>query len=190
MFLILFAASLPGALPARGSPAATAADGAIPMVKKGARTFYVHGDIGGLGSVELLVDTGAGYMTINQVALKRLRRTGNAKYVKDLTGIMADGSRRVVPIYRLTSITLGGRCTLHDVDAAVFPQRTRLILGLSALEKAAPFTFSTDPPELTLSNCIAPGTAAAGPHPGAGEVSSGAGFQGPGLKASMVADTR
>jgi hypothetical protein len=35
----------------------------------------------------------------------------------------------------------------------VFPARTRQILGLSALNKAAPFTFSVDPPSLVLSNC-------------------------------------
>jgi hypothetical protein len=28
-----------------------------------------------------------------------------------------------------------------------------MLLGLSALEKAAPFVFSTNPPRLSLSNC-------------------------------------
>jgi hypothetical protein len=39
------------------------------------------------------------------------------------------------------------------VEAAVFPGKTRQILGLSALKKAAPFIFSMDPPNLVLSNC-------------------------------------
>ena len=67
---------------------------------------------------------------------------------------MADGSRRIIPIYRVAKLTLGDDCVLRDVEAAVFPQRTRLILGLSALEKTAPFIFSTNPPVLELSNCV------------------------------------
>lgn len=127
----------------------------VPMVRKGAATFYVQGDIGGYGNVEMLVDTGAGYTTINQATLQVLQKNGNAEYVKELTGIMADGSRLTVPVYRIKTLTLGASCTLHDVDAAVFPKRTRMLLGLTALEKAAPFVFSTNPPSLVLSNCTA-----------------------------------
>lgn len=125
----------------------------IPMVRKGAATFYIKGNIGGYGSAQMLVDTGAGYTTINQATLAILQKHGNAEYVKQLTGIMADGSRLTVPVYRLKSLTLG-TCTLHGVDAAVFPKRTRMLLGLTALEKGAPFVFSTDPPSLVLSHCM------------------------------------
>lgn len=125
----------------------------IPMIHRGASTYYVGGTITGYGNVEFLVDTGSGYMTINEDTLAVLQRSGDAVYVKDLTGVMADGSRRTVPVYRIKAVTLGGNCVLHNVDAAVFPQRTRLLLGLSALEKAAPFVFSTNPPKLLLSHC-------------------------------------
>jgi len=127
----------------------------VPMVRKGAATFYVHGDIGGYGNVEMMVDTGAGYTTINQATLAVLQKNGNAEYVKELTGILADGSRLTVPVYRIKTLTLGNSCTLHNVEAAVFPKRTRMLLGLTALEKAAPFVFSTNPPSLLLSNCTA-----------------------------------
>ena len=63
-------------------------------------------------------------------------------------------SRRTIPVYRLSKLTLGNDCTLRNVEAAVLPQKTRLILGLSALEKTAPFVFSVDPPSLALSNCV------------------------------------
>ncbi|HQU15200.1 MAG: hypothetical protein B7Z66_05720 [Chromatiales bacterium 21-64-14] len=125
----------------------------IPMIHRGASTYYVGGDITGYGKVEFMVDTGSGYMTINEDTLAVLQRSGDAVYVKDLTGIMADGTRRTVPVYRIKAVTLGGDCVLHNVDAAVFPQRTRLLLGLSALEKTAPFVFSTNPPKLVLSHC-------------------------------------
>jgi hypothetical protein len=60
-----------------------------------------------------------------------------------------------VQVYRLSAINIGGQCWLRDVDAAVFPGKTRQILGLSALRKTSPFMFSMEPPELSLSNCKA-----------------------------------
>jgi predicted aspartyl protease len=127
----------------------------IPMTQKHTATYYVQGSISGYGKVELMVDTGAGYTTINEETLNALLAAGQAAYVKELTGVLADGTRKILPVYRLTRLVLGGRCVLHDVEAAVLPHRTRLILGLSALEKAAPFVFSTRPPRLSLSNCAA-----------------------------------
>ena len=126
----------------------------IPMNRKGTATYYIHGSISGFGDVEFMVDTGAGYTTINEDTLVALQGAGQAEYVTRLTGMMADGSRRTIPIYRVAKLTLGDNCVLRNVEAAVFPQRTRLILGLSALERTAPFIFSTNPPVLELSNCV------------------------------------
>jgi hypothetical protein len=70
-----------------------------------------------------------------------------------LTGVMADGSQHRLPVYRIRRLVLGKDCVLSNVEAAVFPQNTRMLLGLTALEKAAPFVFSTNPPRLSLSNC-------------------------------------
>lgn len=129
----------------------------VPMESRGAGTYYVKGSIEGLGPIELMVDTGSGYMTINQDALDVLLREERATYVKKLRGVLADGSSMVVPVYALDEFTIGGDCSFQGVEAAVFPGRTRYILGLSALERAAPFTFSLDPPSLTMSNCHAAG---------------------------------
>lgn len=127
----------------------------IPMNEKGAATFYVAGNIGGYGDVEFMVDTGSGYMTINEHALATLMEQGSAHYIKDLAGIMADGTRKIIPVYRVEKVTIGGRCTFHDIEAAVFPNKTRMLLGLSALRQVAPFVFSMDPPELIVSGCLA-----------------------------------
>lgn len=128
-------------------------DQKIPMRTTKASTFYVGGYLDGYGAVDMMVDTGSSYMTINESTLKTLRENGTATYVKDLTGTMADGTRKVVPIYRISSMNIGDACVLHNVEAAVFPGDTRYILGLSALKLAAPFSFSLEPPILTLSNC-------------------------------------
>jgi len=125
----------------------------IKMQTNNYQTFYVNSSIEGAGTTSLLVDTGAGYSTITEDTLEVLRKTGNAVYVKKLEGIMADGSRRVVSVYRISGMSLGGNCRVRNIEVAVFPAGSREILGLSALGKVAPFTFSMDPPVLSLSNC-------------------------------------
>jgi predicted aspartyl protease len=126
----------------------------IPLYDKGAVTFYVSGKISGFGETEFLVDTGSSYVAINKNTIEILKQQGKAKYIKNLTGNMADGSSYKVPLYRISSIRIGNHCIIQNVDAAILPGDTRNILGLSALKKAAPFTVSLNPPRLDLSNCI------------------------------------
>ena len=125
----------------------------IPMNQKRLATYYIQANMLGSGDVEFMVDTGAGYTTINEFTLERLIQADNAVYIGELTGVMADGSQHRLPIYRIKRLVLGEDCVIDDVEAAVFPQKTRMLLGLSALEKTAPFMFSTNPPSLHLSNC-------------------------------------
>ena len=127
-------------------------DVTVPMHDKGMSTYYVNAHVADLGASEFMVDTGSGYMTINQQTLNALQERKQAQYVKELRAVLANGAELVIPIYSINELRIG-TCTLRNVEAAVFPARTRQILGLSALNKAAPFTFSVDPPELVLSNC-------------------------------------
>ena len=125
----------------------------IPMNQKRLATYYVEANMHGSGDVEFMVDTGAGYTTINEFTLERLVQANNAEYVGELTGVLADGTQHRLPVYLIKRLVLGKDCVLDNVEAAVFPQDTRMLLGLTALEKAAPFVFSTNPPSLSLSNC-------------------------------------
>jgi predicted aspartyl protease len=127
-------------------------DVTVPMHDKGRATYYVNAQIADLGASEFMVDTGSGYLTINEQTLKALLERGQAQYVKDLRAVLANGAELVIPVYAINEFRLG-TCTLRNVEAAVFPAHTRQILGLSALNKAAPFIFSVDPPKLVLSNC-------------------------------------
>lgn len=122
------------------------------MYDKGLATYYVNAQVADLGMSEFMVDTGSGYLTINEQTLTALQERKQAQYVKELRAILANGTELVIPVYAINQLRIGS-CTIRDVEAAVFPARTRQILGLSALNKAAPFTFSVDPPELVLSNC-------------------------------------
>ena len=126
----------------------------VPMREKGSATYYVTTEIHGLGAVDLMVDTGSSYTTINEETLAVLIQQQLADYVSDLEGMLADGTRLMLPIYSIQSINIGGQCSLQDIEVAVFPGNTRQILGLSTLRQASPFIFSMDPPQLVLSNCI------------------------------------
>lgn len=137
-------------------------DTRVDMRANSATTFYVQGEIAGFGPVDLMVDTGSGYMTINEEMLAALRETGGIRYVKQLRGRLANGSEMDVPVYTIEAVSIGNGCWLRNVEAAVFPGKTRAILGLNALQRAAPFIFSFEPPQLVLSNCAVATTASAG----------------------------
>lgn len=106
-----------------------------------------------MAPTEFMVDTGSSYMTINESTLAELRTVGNPRYQRDLKGVLANGAEMQVPVYKISDVLIGENCLLEEVEVAVFPGKTRQILGLSALLKTAPFTFSTEPPQLQLSNC-------------------------------------
>ncbi|MCB1755730.1 MAG: clan AA aspartic protease [Gammaproteobacteria bacterium] len=125
----------------------------IPMHSHGSHTYYIHSEIPGAGEYSMLVDTGSGYSVINEDTLAKLLEGGQAEYVSKLRGTMADGSQRIIPLYKIASITLGENCVIRDFKAAVLPGNTRQIIGITTLVQAAPFSMSFDPPSLTLSQC-------------------------------------
>ena len=126
----------------------------VPMTLKGSQTFYVAGRIADVEPTEFMVDTGSSYLTINQTTLTQLEAGGQVEYLRDLIAVLANGEELVMPVYRVPKMVIGDRCELFDIEAVVFPGDTRQILGLSALRKAAPFSFSVEPPQLRLSNCV------------------------------------
>lgn len=127
----------------------------VPMRNGGAATFYISAQAGDLKAMEFMVDTGSGYMTINEETLGALQKAQQAEFKRMLQGVLANGSEITVPVYQIKQFNIGGGCLLKDVEAAVFPGKTRQIIGLNALKQAGPFIFSFEPPNLILSNCPA-----------------------------------
>ena len=147
-------------LPAAAFAQTAASAMTVSMQRHSAGTFYVDGAIDGYGAIAFLVDTGSSYMVINQRMLEVLQKAGMATPKRELSGHMADGSRRVIPTYRLSGLRLGADCWIGDVEAAVIPGNTRPILGMEVLARLAPFTFSAEPAQLQLAGCQgAPGIA-------------------------------
>ncbi len=128
-------------------------DTKISIAEKGAVTYYVSGQVEGYSKTDFMIDTGSGYTAINETMLDTLRDQNNIEYVTTVSGIMANGKRTKLPVYRIASIDIGGKCMVKNIKAVVLPGNTRNILGLNALKKAAPFAMSMNPPELILSNC-------------------------------------
>lgn len=145
---------------ASAATAGPAAFTAVALQKHDAGTYYVDGALRGYGDLRMLVDTGSSYLVISETVLGRLMESDNARYSRELHGIMADGSARIIPVYRISALRLGQDCWVHDVEAAVFPGQTRAILGMNVLMQVAPFTFSAEPAELGV-RCTAPAAASA-----------------------------
>lgn len=125
----------------------------VPLSDKGYSTLYVQCRAGSLDQGDFMLDTGSGYVTLNESSLGKLRAAGEVSYVKNIRGRLANGEEQVVPVWRINRLVIAEKCVLHDVEAAVFPGKAREILGLSALKKMAPFTISMDPPSLLLQKC-------------------------------------
>ena len=70
----------------------------IPMREKGSATYYVTTEIHGLGAVDLMVDTGSSYTTINEETLAVLMQQQRADYVSDLEGMLADWRKQLTVI--------------------------------------------------------------------------------------------
>lgn len=125
----------------------------VPLQDTGAGTYSLSGSIGHMEPVQWLLDTGSGYPVIDYAALSRLIGSGSAHYLRNITAVMADARRRLIPIYQVERLTLGQNCTLQDVEVAVIPDVRRNIMGMRVLKQLAPFEITLDPPGIQLSHC-------------------------------------
>ncbi|MDD2769458.1 MAG: retropepsin-like aspartic protease [Methylococcus sp.] len=150
----LSAACLPIGQPLAADPAK---DIAVPLQQTELGTYYLSARLGDLNGEDFLVDTGSAYTVISEKTFSALEQKQQIKHLKDIEGIMADGSTRKVPLYIVTSLDIGGKCTVQDVIVAVIPGSARPILGMSALSKVAPFVFSLTPATLTVKDYCQPG---------------------------------
>ncbi|MGQ0656654.1 MAG: retropepsin-like aspartic protease family protein [Chromatiales bacterium] len=124
--------------------AAAEFDTVCPLQEKAAATYYVTVDFNGRAPEEFMVDTGSSYVVISESTLAVLKDAAQAVYLKQVAGVLADGSKKHARVYRISSMRVGG-CVINDVEAVALPGATRQILGLSALKKVAPFAVSVTP---------------------------------------------
>lgn len=133
----------------------------LPLTEHGMSTYYARVAVKGTDERPFMVDTGAGYTTINKAMLKELQAHDLAEFKRSITAVMANGSETVVKIYSISEMTLGSNCSFQNVEVAVLPGTSRTILGMSLLKRAAPFTFNAEPPSLSLGQCDSTGNSVA-----------------------------
>ena len=139
------------------APAAVQAadfDSKIAMSQADSGNFYVKGRFGNEESTDFLVDTGSGLVILSEPAFKRIAVMAGNKPISRKAARMADGRTKAINVYSVEQLVLGENCRIGPLEVAVIPGATRNILGLSALNKAAPFAIYTSPPTLALSGCL------------------------------------
>lgn len=157
--LLLAALLLPGltvAEPVPTSATVSTASGTpatIQLIRKRAGTYYLPVAFPGLGTVNVLLDTGSSHTVISRAYLEQMTKAHGASYAYTVNGTMADGSRSQVPVYRIGSLELAPGCWVHGVEAAVMDGKVRPILGMNVLGRLAPLTLSMQPASLTLHHC-------------------------------------
>ncbi len=124
----------------------------VAMTEKSSATFYVPGHLNGYGKIDMLVDTGASFTSISEPILDEMVQRGEAEHTGEIKARLANGQVCDVSIYRIKTLIIGDSCEVHNIEVVSSEGNTNL-LGLSALRKTAPFTFSMDPAQLQLSNC-------------------------------------
>lgn len=114
-------------------------------------TYYVNIYIKGVGYRRVMLDTGAGYTTINENVLSSLKKQDRAVRIGKITGILADGTINEYFIYKIT-IKIS-TYTLNDIEVVVFPKNTRMLLGLSVLKRFPSFNFDMKNSVIVFPGC-------------------------------------
>lgn len=135
-------------------------DQQVPLVTSPGGSFYVTSSVAGI-EAEFLVDTGAGYVTLDSQLFRALLAESAVREVRRVAARLANGKLKPVTVYEVEHFVIGEGCDVGPVEVAVLEGAGRNLLGLSALTRAAPFAIHTSPPALALSGCgLGPAVAA------------------------------
>ncbi|MFV0276412.1 MAG: aspartyl protease family protein [Parahaliea sp.] len=124
----------------------------VPLHSNASGTLTISTQLGS-STAEFLLDTGAGIVTIGSRLLDELHRQGSIQPSHRMALRLANNRVQAVQVYRVESLRVGGHCELGPLDVAVLPGESRNLLGLSALNKTAPFAVDVRASTLLLSHC-------------------------------------
>lgn len=125
----------------------------IAMVSMDSGAFYIKATVARMVVTDMLLDTGSGYVSLSAQTFEGIRDAPGTVFQRYITGVLADGKMKRVPVYQISELKLSKECVLHDLEVAVMHSAKRDILGLSALRQLQPLTLQMDPPMLTA-NCV------------------------------------
>lgn len=132
---------------------AAARDIDIAMHQADSGNFYIRAGLGADIETDLLLDTGAGYVSLSRSTFERIAEHAKPTLKRHIYGTLADGRVIKVPVYNLATLALAGDCVLEDIEVTVLPQGDKDILGLNALSRLQPFTIEFEPAKLLSHGC-------------------------------------
>ena len=124
----------------------------IALTQTGAGSFNVNVMINGMAA-DFLLDTGASMVTVNSALFEKLKERTEMTRVNRIGARLASGKIEVLDVYRVSSFSLGNGCELGPLEVAVLKRGGRNLLGMNALQQAAPINLSFAPPTLSLASC-------------------------------------
>ena len=92
-------------------------------------------------------------VTVSANLFKEIQNRGSVIKVRRVGARLASGKVEVLDVYQVDHFTLSNGCELGPVEVAVLKRGGRNLLGMNALQQAAPFAISMTPPSLGLSRC-------------------------------------
>lgn len=124
----------------------------VPLSQSGSGSMTVIADIGDVES-EFLLDTGASMVTVSRELFEQVRDLAGTIKVRQVGARLASGKLQLMDVYEVQHFSLGDNCNLGPLEIAVLERGGRNLLGMNALQSAAPFAVFTYPPALAISNC-------------------------------------
>lgn len=123
----------------------------VALHRSGAGTLEIAVSAAGVDA-DFMLDTGASMVTLSSSLFNSLRSQGAVLPVRQVAARLANNKIALSDVYEIQSFTVNG-CELGPLEAVVIEGGKRNLLGLNALESAAPFSISLSPLELQLSHC-------------------------------------
>jgi predicted aspartyl protease len=124
----------------------------IDLASSGVGTLHLGARLGNQVESEFLLDTGSAFVVLSEETRKQLAAEGALTPVRRLRAVMANNATTTAQVYRVSALSVGAGCVVHDIEAVAIPGARKNILGLSALRSMAPFTVHLDPLRLEV-NC-------------------------------------
>lgn len=134
-------------------PTASADPVALDMARAESGNFYLHAGLGGAIETDMLLDTGAGYVSLSRDTFRRIQAESEPRFSRHIYGAMANGKVEKIPLYVIAELRLADNCVLRDIEVAVLAGADRDILGLNALTRLEPLTLQLSSNRLTSSGC-------------------------------------
>lgn len=124
----------------------------VALTQTGAGSYTVNVTINGLQR-DFLLDTGASMVTVSRELFEQLSERTEMTQLDRMGARLASGKVEILEIYQVASFSLGDGCELGPTKIAVLKRGGRNLLGMNALQQAAPLSLSFSPPALGLSHC-------------------------------------